>query len=87
MRRQRQAEAALKRQQEVSHSLYSSTLSPSVNALSLLSRLSQAEARGLKNPEAVKAKQKRREEAERQAKAASGAGGGGEPAMKVSYPL
>ena len=57
-----------------------------MNALSLLSGLSQAEARGLKNPEAVKAKQRRREEAERQAKATSGAGGGGEPAMKVSYP-
>ena len=40
----------------------------------------QEEGRGLKNPEAVKAKQKRREEAERQAKAA---GSGGETAMKV----
>lgn len=36
----------------------------------------QSEGRGLKNPEAVKAKQKRREEIERKAEAAGGGGTG-----------
>ena len=45
-----------------------------------ISVFSQQEARGLKHPEAVKAKQKRREEAERQAKAA---GNTGDTALKV----
>ena len=40
----------------------------------------QQERRGLKHPEAVKAKQKRREEAERQARAA---GASGDTALKV----
>ena len=42
----------------------------------------QQEARGLKNPEAVKAKQKRREEAEKMAKAA---GGTSDSALKVGF--
>ena len=46
----------------------------------VISLSSQQEARGLKNPEAVKAKQKRREEAEKKARAA---GATGDSALKV----
>ena len=102
-RRQRQAEAALSRQQEVLHYifLYSYIYTHTCFSLSVcnvygitgLGRRqliyvhthTQQEARGLKNPEAVKAKQQRREEAERQARTTAAQAGGGETAMRVSY--
>ena len=44
----------------------------------------QQEGRGLKNPEAVKAKQKRREDIERKADSAAGSG---DTPLKVQSPL